>query len=62
MAYMNTRNYRMALESLEKIKNKDSEIEKAYQRVAFFRGLELFTNLRFNDAISIFDKSLQYEV
>ena len=60
MAYMNTRNYRMALESLEKIKDKDSEIEKAYQRVAFFRGLELFTNLRFDDAVSIFDKSLKF--
>ncbi len=61
MAYMNTRNYRMALESLEKIKRKDSQIEKAYQRVAFFRGLELFTNLRFDDAIGIFDKSLKFD-
>ncbi|HYW96040.1 MAG TPA: tetratricopeptide repeat protein [Bacteroidales bacterium] len=61
MAYMNTRNYRMALESLEKIKDKNSEIEKAYQRVAFFRGLELFTNLRFNDAITILDKALKYD-
>ncbi len=60
MAYMNTRNYRMALESLEKIKDKDSEIEKAYQRVAFYRGLELFTNLRFDDAVSILDKSLKF--
>lgn len=58
-AYLDTRNYRMALESLEKIKDRDSNMEKAYQRVAFFRGMELFTNLRFNDAISIFDKALK---
>jgi TolA-binding protein len=50
----------MAMESLEKIKDKDSNMEKALQRVAFFRGLELFTNLRFIDAIASFDRSLKY--
>lgn len=59
-AYLNTRNYKMAMESLEKIKDKDASMEKALQRVAFFRGLELFTNLRFTDAISSFDLSLKY--
>lgn len=60
MAYMNTKNYRMALESLEKIKDKDSQIEKAYQKVSFFRGIELFTNQRYSDAITVFDKSLKF--
>jgi TolA-binding protein len=59
-AYLNTKNYKMALESLEKIKEKDSNMEKALQRIAFFRGLELFTNLRFTDAIASFDRSLKY--
>ena len=59
-AYLNTKNYKMAQESLEKIKEKDSDMEKALQRVSFFRGLELFTNLRFTDAISSFDRSLKY--
>ncbi len=59
-AYLNTRNYKMAMESLEKIKDKDANMEKALQRVAFFRGLELFTNLRFTDAIVSFDRSLKY--
>lgn len=61
MAYMNTKNYKLAMESLEKIKDKTPEIEKAYQKVAFFLGLELFTNLRFNDAISAFDKAIKYD-
>ena len=60
MAYLNTRNYRMALESLEKIKSRDRFIDQAYQRISFFRGMELYTNLRFTDAIIAFDKSLQY--
>lgn len=60
MAYLNTRNYRMAMESLEKIRIRDKDMDKAYQRVSFFRGLELFTNIRFTDAIITFDKSLKY--
>jgi len=60
MAYLNTRNYRMAMESLEKIKVRDRFIDKAYQRVSFYRGMELYTNLRFTDAIISFDKSLQF--
>jgi TolA-binding protein len=60
MAYLNTRNYRLAMESLEKIRLRDREMDKAYQRITFFRGLELFTNLRFMDAISTLDKSLKF--
>jgi len=60
-AYMTTKNYKMALESLDKIRDKDQEIEKAYQRVSFYRGIELFVNQRFNDAVSIFDKSLKFD-
>ena len=61
MAYLNTKNYRLAMESLEKIRYKTPEIERAYQKVAFFLGLELFTNQRFNDAISAFDRSIKYD-
>ncbi len=58
MAYMNTRNYREALRSIEKISSPTNEIRRAYQRVAYFRGLELYSNLRFEDAIKLFDMSL----
>ncbi len=59
MAYMNTRNYREALVSIEKISVRTNEIRRAHQRVAYFRGLELYSNLRFDDAIKIFDLSLE---
>jgi TolA-binding protein len=59
MAYMNTRNYREALASIEKIGVKNNEIRRAYQRVAYFRGLELYSNLRFEDAIRLLDLSLE---
>ena len=55
------KNYKAALASLDKIRNKDSRLEEAYQRVAFFRGLELFKNMELEAAIDMFDKSLKYE-
>ncbi len=60
LAYSNTRNYKEALESLDKVKTQDASIKQAYQRVAFFRGLELFQNLNYNEAIQKFDLSLKY--
>lgn len=60
LAFMNAKNYKDALESLEKIQDKDNEIKKAYQKIAFYRGLELFNNLDFEGAIVAFDKSLEF--
>ena len=59
-AYLNTKNYKEALVSLNKIQEKDTRIRSAYQRVAFYRGLELFSNLKFEEAIDHFDLSLEY--
>ena len=58
---MQIKNYKAALAALDKIGNKDSRLEEAYQKVAFFRGLELFKNLEFEASIDMFDKSLKYE-
>ena len=55
------RNYKAALSALDKIRNKDSRLEAAYQRVAFFRGLEMFKNMEIEQSIDLFDKSLKYE-
>jgi TolA-binding protein len=59
--FLQMKNYKAALSSLDKIRNKDSRLEGAYQRVAFFRGLELFKNLEFEASADMFDKSLKYE-
>jgi len=60
-AYLQARNYRAALASLDRIANKNQRLEEAYQRVAFFRGLELFRNLELQASIDMFEKSLRYE-
>lgn len=59
-AYLKVKNYRAAIQSLDRITFKDDRLEEAYQKVAFFRGLELYKNLDLNNAIGMFDKSLKY--
>ncbi|MBN2681427.1 MAG: tetratricopeptide repeat protein [Bacteroidales bacterium] len=56
--YMTTKNYRQAMEALENIQKVNAFTEETYQKVAFFRGLELFKNKQWEDAIINFDKSL----
>lgn len=60
MAYLQTRNFSMALESLDKISNKSEQMKAACQKVAFYRGLELYNNLRFIEAVDILEQSLEY--
>ncbi len=57
--YMVTKNYRDAISSIEKIKVKNPEINQAYQRVTYYRGLELFSNQSYEQALEYFDKSLE---
>jgi TolA-binding protein len=59
--FMQVKNYKAALSALDKIRNKDSRLEEAYQKVAFFRGLELFKNMEIDASTDMFDKSLNYE-
>ncbi|MBT8261723.1 MAG: tetratricopeptide repeat protein [Bacteroidia bacterium] len=56
-SYITSKNYREAIELLEN--NKSFENKLAYQKVAFFRGLELYSEGRYNEAVSYFDKSLK---
>ncbi len=62
LAYLNTKNYKMALESLDRIRNKNDEMKKAYQRVAFFRALELLRAGDPDNAIILLTRSLQYAI
>lgn len=57
--YMTTRNYRDAIQSIEKIRNQSPSVKEAYQRVTYFRGLELYNDRQYEKAISFFEKSLE---
>jgi TolA-binding protein len=59
-AFLTTKNYKQALASMERIKKKDTNVYKAMQRIAYYRGLELFTALQFTEANTFFTQSLKY--
>lgn len=56
--YMTTRNYRDAISSIDKIKNQSSAIKEAYQRLNYFRGLELLNDGNYTEALKYFQTSL----
>jgi TolA-binding protein len=58
--YLSTKNYKDALVSLESIKNPDPKLNAVYQKVSFFRGVEVFNNASFKEAVGLFDKSLKH--
>jgi len=55
-SYISSKNYKEALVLLEK--NKAPENRLAYQKVTFYRGLELYTDGNFQEAYSLFKKSI----
>ena len=56
-SYITSKNYR---EALELLKGKNSfENKVAYQKVAFFRGIELYNETRYKDALGMFNNSLK---
>jgi TolA-binding protein len=57
--YMSTSNFREAMASIEKIKVKSPSVNKAYQRVAYYRALECFNNLDYKGSVENFDKSIE---
>lgn len=58
-AFLTTKNYKDALEALEKIKNKSQRVKIAYQKVSYYRGVELFNNGDLKGSISLFTQSLE---
>ena len=55
-SYITSKNYKEALVLLEK--NKSPENKLAYQKVTFYRGLELYTDGDYKGAYGLFKKSL----
>jgi len=58
--YLTTRNYKDALSSIEKLPITTTRLREAFQRIAYYRGIELFNNGNFQGAIDHFEKSRKY--
>lgn len=59
-SYISSKNYEEALVLLEK--NKSPENKLAFQKVTFYRGLELYTDRNYQEALKMFKKSLSSQV
>lgn len=57
--YMSTNNFKDAVASIEKIRVKSPAVKKAWQRVTFYYGLELFNDLQYTPAAEYFNRSLE---
>lgn len=57
-ALVQTRNYERAYRMMEKMKMKSALIKEAYQKVTYFRAVELFNDGKTDEALSLVNKSL----
>lgn len=55
-SYITSKNYKEALSLLEK--NKNFSNREAYQKVTFYRGLELYTDGNYQEALAFFKQSI----
>ncbi|MBU0487353.1 MAG: tetratricopeptide repeat protein, partial [Bacteroidetes bacterium] len=62
--FLTTKNYKDALESLEKTDLTNARMKMAYQKVAYFRGVEMFNAGlgSYPEAIDLFNKSLGHRI
>lgn len=62
-AFLSTKNYQQAIKTIDKMsaKTRNSKVDAAYQRLTYFRGLELFTEQKYSQAISMFNNSLKHD-
>ncbi|MGB0929889.1 MAG: tetratricopeptide repeat protein, partial [Chitinophagales bacterium] len=56
--FENTQDYQSALEWLEKIPNKTPALARSYQKALYYRGVEHFNDKNYDQALTLFNKSL----
>ncbi|CAN5595944.1 tetratricopeptide repeat protein [soil metagenome] len=60
--FLTTRNYKDALAALDNIKDKNTKAKGAYQKVAYYRGVEFFNDGDKDKAINMFEKAIINDV
>lgn len=59
-AYVNGNNYNKAIEYIEALPSRNQYIDQAFQKASFLKGSELFNKGDYEEAVTHFNKSLQY--
>jgi len=57
--FLYSRDYEQALELLENIPVKTPDLQETYQKVAYYRGVQLYNDIRLEEARSMFNRSLR---
>ncbi len=60
--YASTHNYKDAITALEGVTNKNQNLKAAYQKVAYYRGVELLMDNKNAEAVKLFALSLSYPI
>ena len=60
--FLDTRDYERAIYVIENMKDRNLRVTSAYQQVAYFRGVELYNEGHYTNAIDAFKKSLTYRL
>jgi len=60
--YITTKDYDNALKSIQEAGLNTAEMRAAYQKVAYFRGVEYYNSLKLDKAIGLFNESVKYPI
>lgn len=60
--FLSAKDYNKALAMIESIQNKSPQVKTAYQIIAFNRGVQLFNDRQYEEALEHFELSLKYPV
>ena len=55
--YLLTKNYKNALTSIQHIKKRSSRLDAAFQKIAYYRGVELFNETDYEGSIQLFEQA-----
>ncbi len=59
-AYVNASNFNKAIEYIESLPSRSEAVERAYQKATMLKGMELFNQENYSQAVLLFEKSLQH--
>lgn len=60
--FLSTRNYAGALDALKKISRLNDNLRAAYQKVAYYQGIQLYNKREYSEAIKLFHKSSEFPI
>lgn len=61
-AYVNASNYNKAIEYIESLPRRNPNLDRAYQKATYLKGVEFFNKNQYPEAVEFFTKSLKFPI